>query len=455
MDDFSDQFKEEASIPVDGPRFNEATHTGEYVRRWSTGLLQWQYAGILAQLKQRRYVDNPSVNRRVGEDKSFQPEGRWRQAEAWVVLDGATQQSGPAGVYEKLRYGYLQPPGTAGEYPKSDPNNLWAAIDAYARILKDEETPALSEYVVNPVYKVIYPSVAQKNIEAFCLALGNRGTLTDPVLGGDKKTGIFQFASVENEDQHDGSSNVICTMIPVAAPTLNSEKSTTVLATETESSTTLEGQAAALADPTPEAGKIKSVSCRIGPLGRWRNTTGLKTPTKVIVRQDYISHGQGSILWTMENVEQSDINAVTGYYSTPGPPPSGWVVGLVSTNADISVTKHINGFGRFSAHIHARSVTYTSAGQVAYGPTAAGTWNTNVYRPFQGKMYKVVTTYTATAKKDQYVGTGREYYLSQNPKSGSYFRDLGRDWYEWLIVSDISTVVTDVTTQWKAGGTMP
>ena len=126
MKDYKDQFLEAAAQPVSGPTFNEVTREGKLVRRWTTNIQQWEQAALLEQIRQRRYVDNPSCNRQGGEGDDYVPAGRWRQATTWVVTESGQIEPG---LYEELRYGYLQPPSVSDSVPKPASTTSWAALD--------------------------------------------------------------------------------------------------------------------------------------------------------------------------------------------------------------------------------------------------------------------------------------------------------------------------------------
>ena len=427
--------------------FNDVVKTGVALRRFSTNVPSGEQDAIIREMwAVRKYVDNPQIDRRADADVTQRLQGRWR-----VV---SLRKNGPQekqGIYEDLRYKYLQPPGTDGEYPKSDPANPWAALDLLAYTMDEKTTPALADYAVNPVYQVVYEGVAQATVLAFCDALAARSPLIDPVFGNQSKIpGTFVIADVKNESQHDGSSIVIGTMIPAASPALPAETSNTVSPLSSDRSETLEGQTTQAPSPTVETGKVKTVVSRIGALGRWTNTSKTDTPVRVIVRQDYISENNSNVMFTMRNVTEADIEAITGVMDVTRNPPL-WKPGILAVGADISVSKQINGYGLFDAHIHARSVThYGSGGQVAYGEQSAS-WETTTYRLFKGKMWKVVTHYDAVEKKDTPVSAGRTAYNAHIPKSGSVFRDIGRDWYYYLAVDNVVVATADVTSGWESG----
>lgn len=207
--EFAQQYREEASIPFEAPTFNEVERIGRYTRRWATNLPQWQQPECVAELKLRRFVDNPGYNRREGDDAAFQPRGRWRQSRVWYVVSGQQQ---PTGLYEELRYGYLQPPTVADSWPKPTSSTDWSSIDKEARIFQVRiyDLPGKTVTGLRDIYYILYPNVATATVREFCEQLQGRGTLTNPQFGIQAAmTGSYAFRIVKNEDQGDGSSNVI------------------------------------------------------------------------------------------------------------------------------------------------------------------------------------------------------------------------------------------------------
>ena len=187
-------------------------NTGVALRRFQHNIPVGEWDALLQEMwATRLYVDNPQADRKAGQDPKYRLAGRWRVA--------SLRKSGPGepiGIYEELRLGWLQPPGTDGDYPSSggDPNN-WAGIDSQVRIIKvrefDDANRTLSGE--NIYYMMIIPGVATKTINEFCNALANRTMLVNPVFG--LQTGIEGkcfIRGVRNEDQGDGSSNVICSL---------------------------------------------------------------------------------------------------------------------------------------------------------------------------------------------------------------------------------------------------
>lgn len=212
MQDYSDQFLEEAAQPVESLSFAEVERVGRFTRRWTTNLPQWEHASVLAGIRARRYVDTPAYNRRAGEEEDFNLAGRWRQARAWFEIEGGQL---PVGLYEELRYGYLQPPTVTDSIPKPDSVTDWTKLDLEARAFKITvfDNTNLAKAGENIYYKLVYPNVATTTVREFCEGLGNRSALTDPVFGKHAKiTGTWKIRGVSNEDQGDASSTVICSL---------------------------------------------------------------------------------------------------------------------------------------------------------------------------------------------------------------------------------------------------
>ena len=212
-EDYTQQFLEEDSIPFDGPTFSEVERIGRYVRRWATNLTQWEQEAVVRELKKRRFVDNPACNRRAGEDKDFNLSGRWRQAKVWYD-NGAGQL--PSGLYEELHWDYLQPPSVADSWPTPADANDWTKLDERARVFQVRIfNPQIKTYTgIRDIYYIMYPNVATATVREFCEALPARGTLTNPTF--DKQTqmtGSYAFRYVHNEEQGDGSSNVIGVLV--------------------------------------------------------------------------------------------------------------------------------------------------------------------------------------------------------------------------------------------------
>jgi hypothetical protein len=214
--EYKDCYREEAAQRVEGPVFNDRTRAGRYVRRWSTNLEQYKIQAVLEEMRSRLYVDNPGVNRRVADDPVYRPVGRWRVERVWLVPEGSNI---PAGIYESLRYGYLQPPSVSASYPKPDSASDWSKLDAEARVFRVTDLPTAGKTAGLPYYIVVYPNVAQETVREFCEAIIPRGTLTNPTF--DKQTqltGSFKFSAVRNEEQEDGSSVVYGILLSTTAP---------------------------------------------------------------------------------------------------------------------------------------------------------------------------------------------------------------------------------------------
>jgi hypothetical protein len=190
-------------------------NTGVALRRFQHNIPVGEWDALLQEMwATRLYVDNPQADRKAGQDPKYRLAGRWRVA--------SLRKSGPGepiGIYEELRLGWLQPPGTDGDYPSSggDSSN-WAGIDAAARIVRMQEFDDSNRAIVgeNRFYTLVIPGVATKTIKEFCAALAARGTLASPTFGVQTAiTGSWKIRGVRNEDQGDGSSNVICSLASV------------------------------------------------------------------------------------------------------------------------------------------------------------------------------------------------------------------------------------------------
>ena len=150
--------------------------------------------------------------------------------------------------------------------------------------------------------------------------------------------------------------------------------------------------------------------------------------------------------WTLRNVTLLDIQAIVAAIQ----PSDLW---------DTYVTKHLNDYNLFDGQIYSKSVNQSSGDLFYFRP---GDSEDDVqYRQVKGKMLKVVTTYTYDIEKAVGENTGRAHYSGvggpspgKTPKNRSFFRSLGRDWYSYKKVTNISSAFTDVTSSYVDGGTI-
>ncbi len=165
----------------------------------------------------RLYIDNPSCDRRAAADNTFRLAGRWHVS--------SLRKNGPQekpGIYEELRLGFLQPPGTPNDYPKSKDANDWSGIFSQARVVKmfeyDQDNRAKAGE--NRYYILTIPGVAPTTIKEFCAALSSVPVLENPTFGIQTKIpGTWKIRGVRNEEQDDGSSVVFAMLVDASGLT--------------------------------------------------------------------------------------------------------------------------------------------------------------------------------------------------------------------------------------------
>ena len=189
-------------------------NTGVVTRAFLTDVDPGELDSIIQEMWATRfYIDNPAIDRResdMSSDTTFKLVGRWRVA----ALRKHRADEKP-GIYEELRLGWLQPPGTPGDYPKSKDANDWSGIDASARVVKVVEYNKANraQNGRNQKYTLVIPGVATSNIKEFCYQMAQRPAMANPIFGLQTKlSGMYAWGGIRNEDQGDGSSTVIATL---------------------------------------------------------------------------------------------------------------------------------------------------------------------------------------------------------------------------------------------------
>ncbi len=189
-------------------------NSGVALRRFQHNLPVGEWDALIQEMwATRLYVDNPQADRKGGQDQKFKLSGRWR-----VVSLRKSGPGEPIGIYEELRLGWLQPPGTDKDFPKSADADDWKGIDTQVRVVRMQEFDNTNRAIAgeNRYYTLIIPGVATKTIKEFCTALAGRAVIENPVFGLQTTlVGGWSIRGVRNEDQGDGSSNVICSIASV------------------------------------------------------------------------------------------------------------------------------------------------------------------------------------------------------------------------------------------------
>ena len=203
-------YEEENAILVSESR-EYVENAGTAIRRFNTDVPAGEWDAIILEMWQARmYVDNPVIDKNADAGNKFRLRGRWGVSH----IRKSTLNEIP-GIYEELRLGFLQPPGTANDYPKTLAAGDWSFVDSQARVIRCNEFDATQRIVSgkNQYYTVIYPRVASATIKEFCSQLTARPTIDNPVFGLQTNLkGLFKFAGVVNEENGDGSSNVKATL---------------------------------------------------------------------------------------------------------------------------------------------------------------------------------------------------------------------------------------------------
>ena len=189
-------------------------NTGVALRRFPHNLSAGESDALIQEMwATRLYVDNPIADRKAGQDTKFRLAGRWRVSN---LRKNGPQE--PVGIYEELRLGWLQSPGTTNDYPKSKDADDWSGIDKQVRVVRMQEFDDTNRAVAgeNRYYTLLIPGVATKTVKEFCTALAARPVIENPIFGLQTDlTGAWSIRGVRNEDQGDGSSNVICSLASV------------------------------------------------------------------------------------------------------------------------------------------------------------------------------------------------------------------------------------------------
>ena len=184
-------------------------------RAWLLNEMPFEIQSIIAELNTwtsekntspLKYVDDPGVNQRSADGEPFTLPGRWRLE----VNRTHRPPNEKPGIYQELAAGYLQPPTDPLQWPK---------IDQAARITKVTDWTASGKSAILPYFIVTYPNVAQETVQNFVNALVPRGTLVNPKFDDQVQlTGSYRFSAVKNEEQEDGSSFVMATLVNAVDP---------------------------------------------------------------------------------------------------------------------------------------------------------------------------------------------------------------------------------------------
>ena len=472
---YSHVYDEDNAVLISESKANVVS-TGVALRAFLTGIPAGELDGVIQEMwSVRLFVDNPKVDRRAGSDNTFRLQGRWR-----VASLRKHQGNEKPGIYEELKVGYLQPPGTSNDYPMSSSATDWSNLDPLARVIKIKDAPSDIKTRLRTYYVVMYQNVAQATVQAFTEALIPRGTLTNPSFNGQTAlSGTFNFINAYSEDQNDGSSVVIGVLSAVADPANAADIITTGTATATDATSTLEGQTSLTAPgtkPTVAApGPVVTVSNRVDPAtNKWVTTTKSNTPTLAVISSfAYYSEGIQHLEWEGRNLTLADL---TNFFAQSGYPTQGtgnadypYIQPKVSSltyqsngGDAVRVSASINEYGYLDARITAsRTSSY-----MAYGiPVPTGYPGNLLFVDVAmhsnfGKMWRVTTKYYGYEVQGQGAYYGRLLYDGLGngtpfdnmglPLTKSSFRSLGRDWYQFTKILQISTTTKDVTTAWKA-----
>ena len=159
----------------------------------------------------QKYVMFPSVSDKGSSDPKGALHGMWRLVKN--EIDPADRNE--KGIYQTLEKYYLQPPGTANDYPSSKDANDWSGIDSLTRVIEVSEYEQANRILggKNLVYGATIPNVATDTVKEFCAALANRGPMANPVFEGQHQlAGTFKYGGVTSKMQDDGSSTVYATL---------------------------------------------------------------------------------------------------------------------------------------------------------------------------------------------------------------------------------------------------
>ena len=189
-------------------------NVGSIQRRFETDIPYGEWDSVIQEMWATRfYIDNPQLDRCAGtNDLTFKAQGRWRVSS----IRKSSMDEKKQGIIEELRLGFLQPPGTTGDYPPSQGVSDWSGIDSQARIVQVREFDPANKALAgeNRYYVLSIPGVATATVKEFCTALAARGTLSNPVFGLQTKvSGTWKVRGVRNEDQGDGSSVVMAALV--------------------------------------------------------------------------------------------------------------------------------------------------------------------------------------------------------------------------------------------------
>jgi len=142
----------------------------------------YQYTDVSNKKKQRRWVDDPAI----GEETYS---GRWRL----VDVTYNRERRGSPGIIRRLRKGWAE----KIEWDEA------LIVDARDLQIADSASNTDERYIT-----VVFPNFNPEKIHSAITSLRATGTVTDPVLDGDQKTGTWEIVFTRSRKQEDGSFNI-------------------------------------------------------------------------------------------------------------------------------------------------------------------------------------------------------------------------------------------------------